>query len=118
MEAQLRAEPIWDRREDFLAINPAGEVPVMVEDDGTTIAGATPIAEYLEEVCPEPALLQGDPSERAEIRRLVAWFDRTFDREVTDLLVGEHVLNGFLGIGETSSAAKTGSSTCRERGGR
>src|SRR3546814_19741581 len=75
MEAHLRAEPIWDRREDFLAINPAGQVPVMVEDDGTTIAGATPIAEYLEEVCPEPALLQGDPSERAEIRRLVGWFE-------------------------------------------
>src|SRR3546814_2841911 len=33
MEAHLRAEPIWDRREDFLAINPAGEVPVMVEED-------------------------------------------------------------------------------------
>src|SRR3546814_1280854 len=105
MEAHLRAEPIWDRREDFLAINPAGEVPVMVEDDGTTIAGATPIAEYLEEVCPEPALLQGDPSERAEIRRLVAWFDRKFDREVTDLLVGEKVLKRFLGIGEPSREA-------------
>src|SRR3546814_20522000 len=77
----------------------------MVENDGTTIAGATPIAEYLEEVCPEPALLQGDPSERAEIRRLVAWFDRKFDREVTDLMVGEKVLKRFLGIGEPSSEA-------------
>ncbi len=105
MEAHLRAEPIWDRREDFLAINPAGEVPVLVEDDGTTIAGAGPIAEYLEETCPEPALLQGDAAERAEIRRLVAWFDRKFDREVTDLLVGEKVLKRFLGIGEPSSEA-------------
>lgn len=105
MEVHLRAEPVWERREEFLAINPAGEVPVLVEDDGTTIAGATAIAEYLEETNPEPELIAGDPAERAEIRRLVSWFDRKFDREVTDLLVGEKVMKRFLGIGEPSSEA-------------
>lgn len=105
MEVHLRAEPVWERREEFLAINPAGEVPVLVEDDGTTIAGATAIAEYLEETNPEPELIAGNPAERAEIRRLVSWFDRKFDREVTDLLVGEKVMKRFLGIGEPSSEA-------------
>src|SRR3546814_19024623 len=69
MEAHLRAEPIWDRREDFLANNPAGQVPVMVAADGTTIDGATPIADYLAELCPQPAQLPANPSPRAETHR-------------------------------------------------
>ncbi|NQW08633.1 MAG: glutathione S-transferase family protein [Alphaproteobacteria bacterium] len=105
LEVHLRAEPVWERREEFLAINPAGEVPVLVEDDGTTIAGATAIAEYLEETATDPALISGEPAERAEIRRLVSWFDRKFDREVTEFLIGEKVMKRFLGIGEPSSEA-------------
>ena len=34
LEVHLKAEPVWDRREEFLALNPAGEVPVLIEDDG------------------------------------------------------------------------------------
>lgn len=105
MEVHLRAEPVWERREEFLAINPAGEVPVLIEDDGTTIAGATAIAEYLEEIAADPPLISGEPAERAEVRRLVSWFDRKFDREVTELLVGEKVMKRFLGVGEPSSEA-------------
>ncbi|MFX4220293.1 MAG: glutathione S-transferase family protein [Thalassobaculum sp.] len=105
MEVHLRAEPVWDRRDEFLAINPAGEVPVLVEDDGSTIAGAQAIAEYLEECDDTVPLLPGPVSDRAEIRRLVSWFDRKFDREVTELLVGEKVMKRFLGIGEPSSEA-------------
>ena len=105
MEVHLRAEPVWERRTEFLAINPSGEVPVLVEDDGSTIAGAGPIAEYLEEASSEVPLLPGDAADRAEVRRIVAWFDRKFDREVGELLVGEKVMKRFLGIGEPSSEA-------------
>lgn len=105
IEAHLKAEQVWDRRAEFLAINPAGEVPVLVEDDGTTVAHSTAIAEYLEETHPDPPLLPSDPAARAEVRRLVGWFDAKFDREVTDMLVGEKVMKRFLGRGEPSSAA-------------
>ena len=43
--------------------------------------------------------------ERAEVRRLVAWFDGKFAHEVTDNLVGEKVMKRFLGFGEPDSAA-------------
>ena len=31
LEVDLKTENIWERREDFLRLNPAGEVPVLIE---------------------------------------------------------------------------------------
>ena len=45
-----KIEKIWERRTEFLAMNPAGDVPVLVEQDGTTLANSQVICEYLEEV--------------------------------------------------------------------
>ena len=36
----------WERKEDFLLVNPAGTVPVLRENDGPPVCGATVIAEY------------------------------------------------------------------------
>ena len=63
-----------ERRVEFLALNPAGEVPVLVEPDGIALSGADPICEYLDEMFPDPPLIGDSPIERAEARRLVAWF--------------------------------------------
>ena len=43
--------------------------------------------------------------ERAEIRRLTAWYDLKFQREVTVNLVDEKVSKRFLGLGAPSSSA-------------
>ncbi|MCP4330379.1 MAG: glutathione S-transferase family protein [Alphaproteobacteria bacterium] len=100
VEITLRAEKVWERRPEFLALNPAGEVPVLVEDDGVTVVGAGPISEYFEDVHPDPPLYGLSPRARAEVRRLVAWFDLKFDREVGQNLVGEKVTKRFLGQGQ------------------
>ncbi|WP_323797155.1 glutathione S-transferase family protein [Nisaea sp.] len=105
IETETKVEQIWDRRPEFLAKNPDGTVPVFVDDDGTTVANSGAISEYLEETRPEVPLLPGDAAARAEIRRLVAWFDRKFNAEVTEMLVGEKLMKRFLGTGEPSSAA-------------
>lgn len=105
LQYELRAEKVWQRRPEFLALNPAAQVPVLVEDDGTVIADSGVIAEYLEEIYPEPALIGSDARERAEVRRLSAWFDLKFYREVTRNLTGEKVQKRFLGLGEPSSEA-------------
>ena len=96
-------EPIWERRHEFLSINPAGTVPVFMEDDGTTISTSQAIAEYLEETSKEPALIFGTALQRAEIRRLCNWFDVKFNTEVTEYLLGEKIMKRFLGLGEPSS---------------
>lgn len=100
LEFDQRIEKVWERRTEFLALNPAGDVPVLIEEDGTTIANSQVICEYLEEVYPAVNLLGKDPVQRAETRRLVSWFDVKFDREVTDNLVGEKMMKRVLKMGE------------------
>lgn len=96
----LQVEKIWERRTAFLAMNPAGDVPVLVEEDGTILSNSQVICEYLEEVYPEVNLLGPDPIQRAETRRLVGWFDVKFNKEVTENLVGEKLMKRFLKLGE------------------
>ena len=98
LEFELKAEPVWERRDAFLSLNPAGEVPVL-EEDGTVLCDSTVICEYLDEVYTDTPLLGSDARERAEIRRLVAWFDGKFNREVTDHLLGEKLLKRFFSTG-------------------
>jgi glutathione S-transferase len=105
LEFDLAVEKTWERRPEFLALNPTGKVPVMVEDDGAVYADSQSICEYLDESVAEPPLIGRQPAVRAEVRRLVAWFDEKFRLEVTDNLVGEKVLKRFLGLGEPSVEA-------------
>ncbi len=103
---ELKSENVADRRQGFLTLNPAGEVPVLVEADGAIICGAAPIVEYLEEAYPDAApLLPSGAAARAEVRRLVDWFDGKFNREVTANLVGEKLLKRLLRLGEPDTVA-------------
>jgi len=105
LEFELEVEKVWERRDAFLALNPAGQVPVLVEDDGTAIADSQAICEYLEEVYPERPLLSADPVVRAETRRLIAWFDQKFGREVTENLVDEKLTKRIMQAGQPNSSA-------------
>ena len=105
LDFDLKVEKVWERRSEFLTLNPAGDVPVLIEDDGTTLTDAWVINEYLEEVHPAKTLIGDDPVGRAETRRLVVWFDRKFATEVTDNLVGEKIMKRFLGLGQPNSEA-------------
>jgi glutathione S-transferase len=105
LEFTLKAEKVWERRPEFLALNPAGEVPVLIEPDGTVLAHVGAIAEFLDEVYREKILIGINPLDRAEIRRLVAWFDVKMNHEVTENLVGEKMMKRFLGLGQPNSSA-------------
>lgn len=54
---------------DYLAVNPQGLVPALVED-GRVVAQSLAILEYLEERTPKPALLPEGLHERAYVRAL------------------------------------------------
>src|SRR5690606_37011023 len=62
------------RTPEFLALNPRGKVPVIV-DDGFALYESSVIVEYLEERWPERPLIFGTPADRARIRRLAAEAD-------------------------------------------
>ncbi|MDP2259004.1 MAG: glutathione S-transferase family protein [Caulobacter sp.] len=68
------------------AVNPAGQTPALVLEDGTVIAEITVICEYLEERHPSPALIGATPEERAETRM---WTRRI------DLNICEPLTSGF-----------------------
>jgi glutathione S-transferase len=100
LDYDLKIEKVWERRTEFLALNPAGDVPVLVEEKGTTLANSQVICEYLDEVYPDVPLIGKDPVQRAETRRLVSWFDMKFNKEVTENLVGEKLMKRVLKLGE------------------
>jgi glutathione S-transferase len=49
LDLTLMDERPWDRREEFLKLNPAGTTPVLVSDDMPAIPGAGIIAEYIDD---------------------------------------------------------------------
>ena len=57
------------RSAEFLALNPEGLVPVLVEGE-RALTQSLAIIEYLEETCPQPPLLPRDPPGRARVRAL------------------------------------------------
>ena len=103
LDCRLKSEKTWERREPFLKMNPAGEVPVLVEEDGAIYADSRAIAEYLDETYLDPPLIGTDPGLRAEVRRICQWFDDKFMAEVTALLSAEKIMKRFLGMGQPDS---------------
>jgi glutathione S-transferase len=100
MEADLVEERAFERRHEFLAMNPAGTTPVFVEDQIGPVPGASVIAEYLDETrglaLGERRLLPLDPRGRVEVRRLVEWFNDKMYAEVTGYLVTEKIFKRFM----------------------
>jgi len=104
LDFTMKAEKPWERRPEFLALNPAGEVPVLIDNDDV-IAGTEAIVEYLDEMYREKMLIGINPLDRAEVRRLVAWFDDKMNREVTENLIGEKIMKRRFGEGQPNSQA-------------
>ena len=104
LEFDLAVEKYWERRQDFLALNPAGEVPVLLEPDGLVLADSQAICEYLDEAYPDRPLFGEGAAAKAETRRVAAWFDQKFYREVSQLLLKEKLLKRFMGMGHPDSA--------------
>lgn len=96
---EMKIEKVWERRPEYLALNPACTVPTLIEENGLVIADSGVICEYLDEAYPEEPLMGRTLAERVEVRRLVAWFDGKFAHEVTANLVGEKFMKRLLGRG-------------------
>jgi glutathione S-transferase len=104
LDARLAEERTWERREDFLLLNPAGTTPVLVAEGFPAIPGAFVIAEYLDEMHGEKLaghrLLPRNAAMRVEVRRLSSWFnDKLFD-EVSGPLVRERFYKRHMTAGQ------------------
>ncbi len=102
VEVELIEEKFWERRLQFLNINHAGAVPVLVENE-IILSDSSAIFEFLEETHAEPSLLPNLPFKRAEARRLSNWFDDKFHKEVTQNLLYERVYKKITQSGYPNS---------------
>jgi glutathione S-transferase len=96
LDFELELEKFWERRAVFFNLNPAGKVPLLIDLNGACVPDSMVIAEYLEEAYPERQLIGTGLENRAEVRRLTAWFDDKFAQEVSIRLVVEKVLKRHL----------------------
>jgi glutathione S-transferase len=110
--ARLVEERFWERREEFLQVNPAGAIPVLVADGLPAIPGAAIIAEYVEEthqtVEGAGRLLPDTPGQRVEVRRLSSWFNDKFHAEVSGPLVSERVFKRHMTLEQGGGPPDTG----------
>ena len=94
-QTELVEEQTWEMRREFLALNPAGSLPVFVDDNMRTLCGAGVISEFIDEthgvLKRDRRLFAEDPFQRAEIRRLIDWFLQKMEQDVTRPLVRERV---------------------------
>jgi glutathione S-transferase len=108
LDLRLVEERGWERREAFLALNPAAATPVLITEGFPPIPGAGIIAEYLDEThgleAGERRLLPASMVERIEVRRLMAWFNDKFFEEASNPLVTERI--GGAPAAEVIRAAK------------
>jgi glutathione S-transferase len=111
---EVRVEKVWERRPEYLEMNPAGTVPTLIEDNGLVIPDSGVICEYLDEAYPDTGLMGRTLAERVEVRRLTAWFDGKFATEVTRNLLGEKHMRRLAGRGNPDpSAIRTGYTALR-----
>ena len=103
IDFEIRNEPVWEKREKFIKLNPAGKVPVFIDDDGIAISESNAICEFIEEKTPEPNLIGKDIYSKAEIRRIVGWFDDKFAKEVMSKLIYEKIFKNFSNLGAPDS---------------
>jgi glutathione S-transferase len=100
---RLVEERPWERRQEFLTLNPAGTTPVLVEEGVPPVPGAAIIAEYLGETrgekLAELRLLPRETGARVEVRRLMSWFHDKFFEEVSGAMVMERIYKRFIPAG-------------------
>lgn len=91
----VEKRPWADEDGALAAVNPAGTVPVLIDEPPTggevAISPAGAIVEYLEEAYGSEPMLPSTSAARAETRRLCAWFGEKFENEVTALTLRERV---------------------------
>ena len=111
LDHQLIEERVWERRRDFLAMNPAATTPVLVTDAMPAIPGASIISEYLDETyglqMDEDRLMGHDAADRVEVRRLMSWFNDKFFEEVSGPLVLERIYKRFMKDEDGGGAPQT-----------
>jgi glutathione S-transferase len=91
VEHELVRESPWLRRDEFLDMNPAGQTPVIADGKGIVLIDSAAICEYFEETVDRAPMIAGGAIARAEVRRLVAFFDEQLYADVVKPIMEERM---------------------------
>ena len=105
LDFDLVTENFWERRRDFLAMNPSSQVPVLVDGNEGIFSDSTAICEYIEEKYKANPMIGDSIIERGEVRRLAGWFNNKFYYEVTKYILDEKVFKHYKKLGSPNSEA-------------
>lgn len=96
LPAQFIEKAPWDDPQgDIVSLNPAGTIPVLVDEPLTggsvCIAPVIAIVEYLEDAYSATPLMPSTSAGRAETRRLCAWLIQMFASEASGPFIQEQI---------------------------
>ncbi len=93
-------EKPWERRPEFLRLNPAATLPVLMVEEENFLCGPEVIGEFIDEtlgvMAREKRLMPENSLARAEVRRLIQWFLNKFDQEAMNYIVHERVFKQLM----------------------
>jgi glutathione S-transferase len=78
---------------DFLKINPLGEIPVLVREDGSTLTESVAICRYFEEIQPTPSLFGQTTEQRVRIQEALDQATTRLYLPVTQIFLHSHPFN-------------------------
>ena len=84
MDFEIRDVDLFSKPEEIMAMNPYGQVPILVERD-LILYESNIINEYIDERFPHPQLMPGDPVDRARVRLFVLNFEKELFAHVNTL---------------------------------
>lgn len=82
LACELKETDIVNKSPEFISISPIGKVPVLVDEDGTTVWDSTQIVEYLDETYPHPSFYPSDRQQRLQCRQWEELADTLTDNAV------------------------------------
>ena len=96
IEHITQLENYWKPQDEFLLINPAGHLPVLMDNSNFPIIGFNACVEYIRDMDLKPNIFPDDYRKKAEIYRLYHWFDTLFKKEVLDPIIYEKVFSRVI----------------------
>ena len=84
MDFEIRDVDLFSKPEEIMAMNPYGQVPILVERD-LILYESNIINEYIGERFPHPQLMPGDPVDRARVRLFLLNFEKELFAHVNTL---------------------------------
>lgn len=94
LEKNIPCEVEWVnlRTQDHAALahNPLGKIPVLLRNDGSAVYDSAVIVQYLEILCPDPAIFPKDPEARIEALRVEALASGIMDTTIAWVLEQRH----------------------------